>query len=127
QNCELQLSSHQHPQDEGHTLTDTATQHHSLSTLGRIEITRDNPNSMVYLKLIRLRAEDSAVYYCAGYHSDRKALCAIQIHSLFSIPVSRWQCEITIVRYCSCIFNLEIGFYCEPCKKHAHSARDDWA
>ncbi|KAG5279639.1 hypothetical protein AALO_G00079970 [Alosa alosa] len=30
QNCELQLSSHQHPQDEGHTLTDAATQHHSL-------------------------------------------------------------------------------------------------
>uniref|UniRef100_A0A4W5LQX3 Ig-like domain-containing protein n=1 Tax=Hucho hucho TaxID=62062 RepID=A0A4W5LQX3_9TELE len=31
----------------------------------QIEVTRDNSNSKVYLKLSVLRAEDSAVYYCA--------------------------------------------------------------
>ncbi|KAK2829099.1 hypothetical protein Q7C36_017089 [Tachysurus vachellii] len=36
---------------------------------GRTEITRDNSNSMAYLKLSGVTAEDTAVYYCA-----RKAL-----------------------------------------------------
>uniref|UniRef100_A0A4W5JNX8 Ig-like domain-containing protein n=1 Tax=Hucho hucho TaxID=62062 RepID=A0A4W5JNX8_9TELE len=38
---------------------------YAKSVEGRIEVTRDNSNSMVYLKLSGLRAEDSAVYYCA--------------------------------------------------------------
>uniref|UniRef100_A0A4W5JSG5 Ig-like domain-containing protein n=1 Tax=Hucho hucho TaxID=62062 RepID=A0A4W5JSG5_9TELE len=38
---------------------------YSKNIEGRIEVTRDNSNSMVYLKLSGLRAEDSAVYYCA--------------------------------------------------------------
>ncbi|KAI4905147.1 hypothetical protein NFI96_030030, partial [Prochilodus magdalenae] len=38
---------------------------------GRIEITKDNSNSLVYLKLSGVTVEDSAVYYCAGEkHSD---------------------------------------------------------
>uniref|UniRef100_A0A3B3RQY0 Immunoglobulin heavy variable 4-5 n=1 Tax=Paramormyrops kingsleyae TaxID=1676925 RepID=A0A3B3RQY0_9TELE len=35
------------------------------SVKGRIEITDDDPNSVVYLKLSALKAEDTAVYYCA--------------------------------------------------------------
>ncbi|CDQ84472.1 unnamed protein product [Oncorhynchus mykiss] len=38
---------------------------YSKNIEGRIEVTRDNSNSVVYLKLSGLRAEDSAVYYCA--------------------------------------------------------------
>uniref|UniRef100_A0A8C9QUC6 Ig-like domain-containing protein n=1 Tax=Scleropages formosus TaxID=113540 RepID=A0A8C9QUC6_SCLFO len=38
---------------------------YAKSVEGRTEITGDNPNSMVYLKLSGLTAADSAVYYCA--------------------------------------------------------------
>uniref|UniRef100_A0A3Q2PC74 Immunoglobulin heavy variable 4-5 n=1 Tax=Fundulus heteroclitus TaxID=8078 RepID=A0A3Q2PC74_FUNHE len=38
---------------------------YASSVDGRIEITRDNSNSMVYLRLSDLKPEDSAVYYCA--------------------------------------------------------------
>uniref|UniRef100_A0A3Q4GP80 Ig-like domain-containing protein n=1 Tax=Neolamprologus brichardi TaxID=32507 RepID=A0A3Q4GP80_NEOBR len=38
---------------------------YSSSLQGRMEITRDNSNSMTYLKLSNLKPEDSAVYYCA--------------------------------------------------------------
>uniref|UniRef100_A0A3Q0RPK7 Ig-like domain-containing protein n=1 Tax=Amphilophus citrinellus TaxID=61819 RepID=A0A3Q0RPK7_AMPCI len=40
------------------------------SVEGRIEITRDNSNSMMYLRLSNLKPEDSAVYYCARPHSS---------------------------------------------------------
>ena len=33
----------------------------------RIEVTRDNSNSMVHLRLSNLKPEDSAVYYCAKH------------------------------------------------------------
>uniref|UniRef100_A0A4W5LQ66 Ig-like domain-containing protein n=1 Tax=Hucho hucho TaxID=62062 RepID=A0A4W5LQ66_9TELE len=35
------------------------------SVCGRLEISKDNAQSMSFLKLSGLRAEDSAVYYCA--------------------------------------------------------------
>uniref|UniRef100_A0A096LTB7 Ig-like domain-containing protein n=1 Tax=Poecilia formosa TaxID=48698 RepID=A0A096LTB7_POEFO len=43
--------------DASKTVYDTIVQ-------GRIEITRDNSKSMVYLRLSNLKPEDSAVYYC---------------------------------------------------------------
>ncbi|CDQ88842.1 unnamed protein product [Oncorhynchus mykiss] len=39
--------------------------YHAKSFEGRMETTKDNSNSMMTLKLSGLRAEDSAVYYCA--------------------------------------------------------------
>ncbi len=39
---------------------------------GRIEITRDNSNSMMYLKLSGLTTEDTAVYYCARHTMMQK-------------------------------------------------------
>ncbi len=38
---------------------------YAKSVEGRIEITRDNSNSMVCLKLSGLTTEDLAEYYCA--------------------------------------------------------------
>uniref|UniRef100_A0A3Q1H1T8 Ig-like domain-containing protein n=1 Tax=Anabas testudineus TaxID=64144 RepID=A0A3Q1H1T8_ANATE len=42
---------------------DSSKTFYAGSVQGRIDITRDNSNSMVYLKLSNLKPEDSAVYY----------------------------------------------------------------
>uniref|UniRef100_A0A3Q1H598 Ig-like domain-containing protein n=1 Tax=Anabas testudineus TaxID=64144 RepID=A0A3Q1H598_ANATE len=47
--------------------SDASETFYASSVQGHIEITRDNSNSMVYLKLSNLKSEDSAVYYCARY------------------------------------------------------------
>uniref|UniRef100_A0A8C9Z6Z9 Ig-like domain-containing protein n=1 Tax=Sander lucioperca TaxID=283035 RepID=A0A8C9Z6Z9_SANLU len=38
---------------------------YASSVQGRVEISRDDSNSMVFLRLSNLKPEDSAVYYCA--------------------------------------------------------------
>lgn len=48
---------------------DASKTNYASSVQGRIEITRDNSNSMVYLTLSDLKPEDSAVYYCARAHT----------------------------------------------------------
>uniref|UniRef100_A0AAZ1XXI9 Ig-like domain-containing protein n=1 Tax=Oreochromis aureus TaxID=47969 RepID=A0AAZ1XXI9_OREAU len=47
----------------GYSSSSSNTYVSSLS--GRIEISRDDSNSMVHLRLSNLKPEDSAVYYCA--------------------------------------------------------------
>uniref|UniRef100_A0A667X7I5 Ig-like domain-containing protein n=1 Tax=Myripristis murdjan TaxID=586833 RepID=A0A667X7I5_9TELE len=49
---------------------DASKTNYASSVQGRIEITRDNSNSMVYMRLSNLKPEDSAVYFCAKSHSD---------------------------------------------------------
>ncbi|KAK7167865.1 hypothetical protein R3I94_002052 [Phoxinus phoxinus] len=48
---------------------------YAKSLEGRIEITRDNSKSMVYLKLSRLTEEDSAVYFCAREAQCHEPVC----------------------------------------------------
>ncbi|KAI5629633.1 hypothetical protein C0J50_12682, partial [Silurus asotus] len=45
--------------------TDASGTGYSKLFEGRTEITRDNSNSVLYLKLSDVTAEDTAVYYCA--------------------------------------------------------------
>ncbi|CAI5674955.1 unnamed protein product [Oreochromis niloticus] len=40
---------------------------YASSLRGRIEVSRDDSNSMVHLRLSNLKPEDSAVYYCARH------------------------------------------------------------
>lgn len=51
----------------GRVYSDASRTDYSSRVQDRIEISRDNSNSMVYLRLSNLRPEDSAVYYCAKH------------------------------------------------------------
>ncbi|KAL3987270.1 hypothetical protein ACER0C_014385 [Sarotherodon galilaeus] len=45
--------------------SDSSRNRYVSSLSGRIQISRDDSNSMVHLRLSNLKPEDSAVYYCA--------------------------------------------------------------
>uniref|UniRef100_A0AAX7UL05 Ig-like domain-containing protein n=1 Tax=Astatotilapia calliptera TaxID=8154 RepID=A0AAX7UL05_ASTCA len=47
--------------------SDSSSNRYVSSLSGRIQISRDDSNSMVHLSLSNLKPEDSAVYYCAKY------------------------------------------------------------
>uniref|UniRef100_A0A8C9XSR7 Ig-like domain-containing protein n=1 Tax=Sander lucioperca TaxID=283035 RepID=A0A8C9XSR7_SANLU len=51
----------------GRIYSDASRTGYTSSVQGRVEVTRDNSNSMVYLRLSNLKPEDSAVYYCAKH------------------------------------------------------------
>uniref|UniRef100_A0A3Q3N6C4 Ig-like domain-containing protein n=1 Tax=Mastacembelus armatus TaxID=205130 RepID=A0A3Q3N6C4_9TELE len=49
----------------GSGYSDSSRNTYANSVRGRVEISRDDGSSMVYLRLSNLKPEDSAVYYCA--------------------------------------------------------------
>uniref|UniRef100_A0A8C9YDZ9 Ig-like domain-containing protein n=1 Tax=Sander lucioperca TaxID=283035 RepID=A0A8C9YDZ9_SANLU len=52
---------------------------YASSVQGRVEVTRDNSNSMVYLRLSNLKPEDSAVYYCAKHTVVKGKMCCVSL------------------------------------------------
>ncbi|KAJ4926020.1 hypothetical protein JOQ06_010989 [Pogonophryne albipinna] len=51
----------------GRVYSDASRTDYASRLQERIEVTRDNTNSMVHLRLSNLKPEDSAVYYCAKH------------------------------------------------------------
>uniref|UniRef100_A0A3P9MXC2 Ig-like domain-containing protein n=1 Tax=Poecilia reticulata TaxID=8081 RepID=A0A3P9MXC2_POERE len=53
------------PEWLGSGFSDPSRNSYASSVRGRVEISREDSNSLVYLHLSNLKPEDSAVYYCA--------------------------------------------------------------
>ncbi|MED6255917.1 hypothetical protein ATANTOWER_016873 [Ataeniobius toweri] len=73
----------------GRVYSDASGTDYSGALRSRIEITRDNSNSMVYLSLSGLRPDDSAVYYCARQAQCSKCMERLNKNStknIFSVP-----------------------------------------
>uniref|UniRef100_A0AAX7U9N6 Ig-like domain-containing protein n=2 Tax=Astatotilapia calliptera TaxID=8154 RepID=A0AAX7U9N6_ASTCA len=51
----------------GEGWSDSSSNSYASSLRGRIEVSRDDSNSLTYLRLSNLKPEDSAVYYCARH------------------------------------------------------------
>uniref|UniRef100_A0A8P4G4E4 Ig-like domain-containing protein n=1 Tax=Dicentrarchus labrax TaxID=13489 RepID=A0A8P4G4E4_DICLA len=80
----------------GRVYSDASRTDYASSVQGRIEITRDNSNSMVYLRLSNLKPEDSAVYNCARdsqWLKEAERLYKNSTEHLFT-KTNRWQQKI---------------------------------
>uniref|UniRef100_A0A3B5QQ17 Ig-like domain-containing protein n=1 Tax=Xiphophorus maculatus TaxID=8083 RepID=A0A3B5QQ17_XIPMA len=54
----------------GRGFSDNSRNTYASSVRGRIEISREDSNSMTHLRLSNLKPEDSAVYYCARLYKN---------------------------------------------------------